>query len=262
MFSFDSYNMLSSLLISMGINGFFFVFAYTLTTDIFTDFTYSLTFILLTLALNLFSNGSSLPSLVVSALVIIWAVRLGSYLLKRILAMGKDERFDDKRGNFVKFLAFWILQALTVWIIMIPVSIMLSSPSTKSFQPAFWAGLLLWVGGFLMEVVSDRQKFVFKSKQENRSRWIERGLWKYSRHPNYFGEVLLWFAIFLMVLSQQGISFWWTAVSPLFILFLLLFVSGIPLLEKSAERKYGDNPDYRDYKERTNLFFPWFPKRG
>ena len=261
MYSFDNYNILFTLLVSMGVQALFFTLAYILKTDKFTDFTYSFTFVLLTVLLFFLNPVFSFSRIVLSSAVIIWAVRLGSYLLTRILKIGKDDRFDDKRGHFVRFMIFWILQGITVWVVMIPASVFLSGPVPEIFTPLFAAGALLWTAGFVLETVADYQKFRFKLKLENRKRWIASGLWKYSRHPNYFGETLVWWGLFLTVLSAYGISFIWTAVSPLFITLLLLFVSGVPLLEKSGDEKYGNLKDYRDYKERTSLFIPRLPRK-
>jgi steroid 5-alpha reductase family enzyme len=262
MFSFDSYNLLSTFLLTISIQMFFFVLAYTLKTDKFTDITYSMTFILLTVLLFFFKPTKSIPTIILSISLFTWAARLGLYLFKRIRRMGKDERFNERRDNFVRFLIFWIFQGITVWTLMIPPVLLLSYEGNEAINGLFILGITFWALGFLIEIISDRQKFLFKSLKENKRRWIETGFWKYSRHPNYFGESLLWWGIYLAVLSQLGLGFWWAIVSPLYILLILLFVSGIPLLEKQAQEKYGQNTDYQEYKERTSLFIPWFPKKG
>ena len=260
MFPFDTYNILLSLLISMAVQALFFTFAYLLRTDKFTDFTYSFTFILLTVILNGLNPRFGLTRVILSAAVIVWALRLGTYLLLRILSIGKDNRFDDKRDHFLRFMIFWILQGVTVWVVMIPMAVVLSAPVSTEVNALYLGGLFIWMAGFLTETVSDIQKFRFKSQKGNRG-WIETGLWKYSRHPNYFGETLLWWGILLMVLSLMGAAFLWLVISPLFIMFLLLFVSGIPLLEKSGDKKYGNIPGYSEYKKKTSLFVPWFPRK-
>jgi len=260
-FSFDPYNILASLIISVLIQAVFFTFAYINTTDKVTDFSYSLSFVILALVFTLAGRAFQPLQLIVAALVVIWGIRLGSYLFIRILRIGKDDRFDDKRGNFKRFLGFWILQALTVWLVMMPAVAALSLPGGLSFSPLTTLGLILWIIGFFMETVSDHQKFVFKSDKANRNRWIETGLWKISRHPNYFGESLLWWSLFLIVLPSFRGALYLTVIGPVFLTLLLLFVSGIPLLEKSADRKYGDDPAYRSYKKRTNIFVPWIPRK-
>jgi len=261
MFFLDSSVLLFTLTVSLVVQALFFVLAYTFKTDKFTDFTYSSTFVLLTIYQIIHFRAFSLPQIIIALGVVIWALRLGTYLLTRILRIGKDDRFDDKRGHFLRFMIFWIIQGVTVWAVMIPVSVTLSLPSKGELNPLFLAGGLIWAGGFLMEVISDAQKFRFKSREENRGKWIESGLWKLSRHPNYFGEISLWWGVFLMALSLRDISYWWIAAGPLFITLLILFVSGVPLLEKSADAKYGSRKEYLDYRERTSLLIPWFPRR-
>jgi steroid 5-alpha reductase family enzyme len=258
-FSFDHYNILSTLMISFAIQAIFFIFAAWFKTDKVTDFSYSLTFIILTLIAFL-QNGAFAPlQTVVAMAVLIWAFRLGMYLFIRILNIGKDTRFDDKRGDPLKFLGFWVLQAVTVWIVMLPVTAFLSMDQLHGWSALSIIGAILWIIGFTVEAVSDSQKYRFKNIKANRGKWIDSGLWKYSRHPNYFGETVLWWGLFLvMAPSFEGLLYL-TIAGPLFITLLLLFVSGIPLLEKSAEERYGDNEAFREYRKRTSIFIPWFP---
>jgi steroid 5-alpha reductase family enzyme len=122
-------------------------------------------------------------------------------------------------------------------------------------------GALLWAVGFAVEAASDAQKSAFKNDPAKAGRWIESGLWKYSRHPNYFGEALLWWGLFLVALPSLAGLLALAAIGPIAITLLLLFVSGVPLLEKSADAKYGGDPAYRDYKRRTSLFVPMPPRR-
>jgi len=254
-FSFDPYNILWTFIASFLIQALFFAFAASFKTDKVTDISYSLGFTLLTLVI-LFANKAYAPSqLLAAAFVVIWAARLGGYLLTRILKIGKDDRFDDKRGNFVKFLSFWILQALAVWLILMPVSVLLSLPNVQALNTVSILGASLWVVGFIIEAISDAQKFSFKNKSENKQRWIQSGLWKYSRHPNFFGETMLWWGIFIYVLPNLSGALYLTIIGPIAITLLLLFVSGIPLLEQSAEKKYGNDAEYKAYKNRTSLFF-------
>jgi steroid 5-alpha reductase family enzyme len=174
--------------------------------------------------------------------------------LSRILKIGKDARFDDKRGNFLVFLRFWVIQAIAVWAIMIPVTVLLSLPTAPTLGAVSIIGAAMWVIGFSLEVTSDAQKYAFRNDPKNTGRWIQSGLWKYSRHPNYFGEVILWWGLFILALPSFSVSMLFTLVGPVFITLLLLFVSGVPLLEKSAEEKHGKNPEYQAYKRRTSLF--------
>ena len=258
----QTHPILFSLIISFAINTFFFVFAAAFKTDKVTDISYSLSFFLLTLLLLLASGGPfSSHKLLVAAAILIWSARLGSYLLYRIIKIGKDDRFDDKRGNFTNFLKFWVLQATTVWLVMLPFSLYITSPSDEGSLFFTLIGVVLFVVGLLIESISDAQKFRYKNKPENSAHWVDSGLWKYSRHPNYFGEMLVWWGLFIVVIpSLRGLD-WLTVIGPVFITLLLLFVSGIPLLEKSADRKYGNNADYRSYKESTSILFPRPPRR-
>jgi steroid 5-alpha reductase family enzyme len=258
--SFDPYNILATLMASFAIQALFFAFAASFKTDKVTDLSYSLSFALLAVILVLGNRAFDPVQLIAAIFILIWSARLGAYLLSRIIKIGKDARFDDKRGDFLKFLGFWVLQAIAVWAIMLPASVLLSLPSTTALGPLSLAGAALWVFGFAIEAASDAQKYAFRSDPANAKRWIETGLWKYSRHPNYFGEVLLWWGIFFLVLPSLPASLLFTIVGPVFITLLLLFVSGVPLLEKSADAKHGDNPEYLAYKRRTSIFIP-LPRR-
>lgn len=261
LFAFDPHDILTTLLASLAIQAAFFAFAASFKTDKVTDLSYSLSFALLALILVLGNRAFAPVQLVAAAAVVLWAARLGVYLLARILRIGKDSRFDDKRGDFLKFLGFWILQAVTVWVVMLPVAVLLSLPSPAPFDALSIAGIAAWAIGFAIEAASDAQKYSFRNRPENKGRWIESGLWKYSRHPNYFGEILQWWGLFALALPSLGGSMLFTAIGPLFITFLLLFVSGVPLLEKGAEERYGQDPAYRAYKLRTSVLVPLPPRR-
>lgn len=257
----QSHPVLFSLIFSFALNTFFFLFAAAFKTDKLTDITYSLSFFLLTLFLLLTSlHTLSYHKLLVSAAILLWSSRLGAYLLYRIIKIGKDARFDDKRGDFVKFSKFWILQATTVWLVMLPFSVYISSPSDEGRLGFTLTGMVLFSLGFLVEAMSDAQKFRYRSKPENSAHWVDIGLWKYSRHPNYFGEMLVWWGLFLVVTPSLNGFEWLTVLGPVSISLLLLFVSGIPLLEKSADKKYGNNAEYLAYKEATSILFPLPPR--
>jgi steroid 5-alpha reductase family enzyme len=261
LFGFDGYGILSTLLVSLGIQAVFFAFAASLKTDKVTDLSYSLSFAAIAVLLVAVNRAFGPVQLLAAALVVAWAARLGGYLLARIIRIGKDARFDDKRGDFLKFLQFWILQAVVVWLVMLPVTILLGSSASPPPGVLTAVGALLWAAGFAVEAASDAQKSASKQDPAKAGRWIETGLWKYSRHPNYFGEALLWWGLFLIALPSLSGALAVAAVGPLSITLLLLFVSGVPLLEKSADAKYGDDPTYRAYKARTSLFVPLPPRR-
>jgi steroid 5-alpha reductase family enzyme len=246
--------------VALAVNGTFFAVAAVRRTDVVTDLSYSLTFVVL--AVVLLPTGAAKPvQLVASLLVIVWAVRLGAYLFRRILRMKVDHRFDGIREQPLRFARFWFLQASTVAIVMLPVSYLLDREQPPGLGAWSIAGALVWLVGLLTETLADTQKAAFKAQEENRGRFVADGLWRYSRHPNYFGEMLVWWGLFLFAVPVLHGAAFAVVLGPLFITLLLLFVSGIPPLERSAEEKYGGDPAYREYKRRTSILVP-LPPRG
>ncbi len=251
---------LLSLVVALVVNGAFFAVAATRRTDVVTDLSYSLTFALLAVVLP-FTGAREPSQLLASLLVLLWAVRLGAYLFRRILRIKVDHRFDDMRDKPLRFARFWLLQALTVAVIMLPVSYLLDRSGAPGLGAWAAAGAAVWLAGLLVETTADAQKSAFRAKDENRGRFVAGGLWRYSRHPNYFGEILVWWGLFLYAVPVLDGAAFVVVAGPLFITLLLLFVSGIPLLERSADEKYGDDPAYRDYKRRTSILIPLPPRR-
>jgi steroid 5-alpha reductase family enzyme len=248
-----------SFVIALALNGGFFVVAAWRRTDVVTDLSYSLTFGLLAIVLP-FTGAREPVQLVASLLVVVWAVRLGTYLFRRILRMKVDHRFDEMRDEPLRFARFWLLQALTVAVVMLPVSYLLDRSSAPGFGAWTVAGAGVWLIGLVIEAAADAQKSAFKASDANRGRFITTGLWHYSRHPNYFGEILVWWGLFLYAVPFLDGAAFAVVAGPVFITLLLLFVSGIPPLERSADRKYGDDPAYRDYKRRTSVLVPFPPR--
>jgi steroid 5-alpha reductase family enzyme len=247
-----------SFAIALVLNGAFFAVAAARRTDVVTDLSYSLTFALLAIVLP-FTGARATSQLVASLLVLIWAVRLGSYLFRRILRMKVDHRFDDMRDKPLRFARFWLLQAITVAVIMLPVSYLLDRDDAPGFGAWMIVGALIWLAGLAIEAAADAQKSAFRAKDENGGLFVSTGLWHYSRHPNYFGEILLWWGVFLYAVPFLHGAAFAVVIGPVFITLLLLFVSGIPLLERSADEKYGDDPAYREYKRRTSILVPLPP---
>jgi steroid 5-alpha reductase family enzyme len=262
LFPYDQYGILGTLALSFAIQAFFFVFAAALKTDKLTDISYSLSFALLSVFLVVANRSYSLVQLLAACMVVAWAARLGAYLLIRIIKIGKDARFDDKRENFVKFLQFWVLQAVVVWLVLLPSTVLLSLPAARGPGLLTALGAAAWVIGFAVEAASDAQKYAFRNDPGNSGRWIQTGLWRYSRHPNYFGEALLWWGLFIVALPELSGALALTAIGPAALTLLLLFVSGVPLLEKSADAKHGGDPAYEEYKRRTSLFVPLPPRKA
>ena len=245
---------LTAALISLGINITLFLVASAFQTDKFTDFAYGISFITITFWLLYQHNSVSDLQMFVSLLVVAWGVRLISYLVKRIHVIKRDKRFDGMRESFVRFLGFWTLQTVSVVAISIPVITLLSEPMMEPLYPLSIVGMGIAILGLIIETIADKQKFKFKTKPSNKGKWIQTGLWKYARHPNYFGEIVFWWGICLAVFVV--IPKYYLLISPLFIMWLLLFVSGIPLLEKKQQKKYGKNKAFKKYKESTRLLVP------
>ena len=241
-------------LISLAIQIVFFTVAYLYKTDKVTDLSYGLTFIIISI-IYLFGSTLKAPHIMLSSLVIIWGIRIVLYLFIRILKTEKDKRFDEFRHSFLKFGGFWLLQAISVWIIMIPAIIVLNS-EYSSLNLLSFIGILVWLLGFMVEAIADQQKYIFKSDPKNKDKWINKGFWKYSRHPNYFGEILIWTGIFIFSIPYLSGYLWVSIISPIYIAVLLIFVSGIPPLEKKYDEKYKDNSEYQNYKNKTSILIP------
>jgi len=249
--------LLTAFAISMGVQAGFFVFASTLKTDKVTDLSYGLTFVALASVLLSSQDPRTPAQLALAGMVILWGVRLAAYLFYRIVRIKRDPRFDGVREHFWKFLQFWFFQGVVVWVIMLPVVLWFERP--RPWNVSMSVGLVIWLVGLVIETVADIQKFVQKNRDGQR--WTDTGLWRYSRHPNYFGELLCWWGVFVFVARDLDAWIWLGAVGPLTITGILLFVTGIPTLEKSAERKWGSDPEYQAYRRRTRRLVPW-PVRG
>jgi steroid 5-alpha reductase family enzyme len=261
--------------VCMGLNWFvFLVQAMPQRTEKYFDLTGSLTFFLVTCLAAILDivhtsadNWTFLwRSLTVSALVVVWSIRLGSFLFLRIKAAGADDRFDGIRELPWKFLSVWTFQGLWNFMTLLPVILLhVKGASNAAVTSTDIIGLTLWVVGFTCEVVADAQKTAFRKKNQsgiNRGRFISTGLWKFSRHPNYFGEILLWIGITVVAVPTLIRPYWGYAVvacfSPLLVIVLLCWVSGIPMLEAKSDAKWGHEPEYQAYKKGTSVLIPWF----
>jgi len=200
-------------------------------------------------------------SLLLGALVILWAVRLGSFLFWRVKKRGMDDRFERLKNDFLSFLMVWTLSGLWVMLTAATVFAALTTGTNQGLDGFAYAGLLVWGIGMLIEIVADSQKTRFRSNPLNRNKFITEGLWSLSRHPNYFGEIVLWFGMALIAFpTLQGLQMA-VLVSPFFVWFLLTKVSGVPFLERKAQEKWGDDEDYVAYEKRTHALIPW-PKKS
>jgi len=195
-----------------------------------------------------------------AAMVAIWAVRLGSFLFLRIRRQGRDGRFDTIKTDPLRFFATWTVQGL--WVLLTAAAA-LAIVTTDQRQELGWigyTGVFVWLAGFSIEVVADRQKSVFRREPANGGRFISSGLWAWSRHPNYFGEITLWTGIAIMSLPVLSGWQWVVLVSPVFVTLLLTRLSGVPMLEARADRRWGDDEAYQRYKTATPVLIPRPPR--
>jgi steroid 5-alpha reductase family enzyme len=235
-------------------------------TERFYDLTGGLTYLTVvgfSLWAGSLSEPPSLRELIVSLLVVIWSLRLSFFLYFRIHRTGKDGRFDQLKTSPIRFLVPWTLQGLWVFLTMIVV-IVINSQADSAPSIGIWdgIGLSMWILGFAIEVIADNQKTVFNTEPKNQDKWIDSGLWSYSRHPNYFGEILLWTGIAIFGVSCfSGLEkIAW--ISPIFIYILLTKISGTPILDRRAIEKWGDNPEYQIYRDTTPLLIPRLNKKS
>nr|GMD32520.1 DUF1295 domain-containing protein [Ipomoea batatas] len=240
------------LLLQVAYQLFFFIITAILKFDKLTDFAGTTNFIVLSILTLVIKGSWHFRQVILSVLVVIWGLRLGLFLLMRILQWGEDRRFDGKRDQLGRLAIFWTFQAIWVWTVSLPVTVINASDSQPSLHAGDIVGWIMWSLGILVEITADQQKLKFKSLQENRRKWCNVGLWKYSRHPNYFGEIFLWWGIFVASTPVLEGAEWLVVFGPVFLTLLLLFVSGIPLLEESADKKFGNVADYLSYKRTTS----------
>ena len=233
--------------------------AFIFKTEKFYDLTGSLTYIT-AISFALYSTNTSqnldLGSLIIGAAIIIWAVRLGSFLFMRIHKDKKDGRFDSIKTSFSQFFMTWTLQGMWVFICSSAALVAIASPTGVVINIIFFLGLALFVLGFAVEVIADNQKTKFRSIPENKDQFINEGLWARSRHPNYFGEITLWTGITVMGISTfEGMNYL-AIFSPIFSYLLLVYVSGVRMLEFRGHRKWGHLDEYNTYKKNTPKLIP------
>eukprot|EP00050_Salpingoeca_kvevrii_P012222 m.21038 g.21038 ORF g.21038 m.21038 type:complete len:295 (+) comp3890_c0_seq1:69-953(+) len=253
-------------IVTGGMQLFFYLIAATLKFDKLTDFAGGTNFVVLAVMTFLLNETYHTRQIILTAAVCLWGLRLSGFLLYRILKIGKDDRFDGTRENPIRFLIFWILQAAWVWIVSLPVTVVNSMDLDPDLEWRDYLGIVLFAIGFLTEAVADQQKFNFKDDEANKGKFCDAGVWSWSRHPNYFGEILLWWGVFTIATAtndaskaEHDISIYYVIASPVFITLLLLFLSGIPGLEKSGLKKYGDKEEYHEYVRNTSILVPLPP---
>ncbi|MFZ1863909.1 MAG: DUF1295 domain-containing protein [Polyangiales bacterium] len=236
-----------------------FVPAYWMQTERFYDLTGSLTYVVVAGFAILASRSFDARSVILGFLIFVWAARLGIFLFRRIHVEGGDSRFEDIKPSAARFLVAWTLQGLWVFLTLSAALAAITTRTPADASSCEVLGIGIWTFGFVVELIADRQKTRFR--QRNPGRFIHTGLWAWSRHPNYFGEIVLWIGIFVIASSALRGWQWVTVISPLFVVFLLTRVSGIPILEKRAQERWGDHESYRLYKQRTPVLIPRPPRR-
>ncbi|KAM6568138.1 hypothetical protein CsatB_016123 [Cannabis sativa] len=256
----DSHFLGLTAIVTVGYQLLFFIVTALLKIDKVTDFAGSTNFIILAVLTLVVKGSWHFRQVVLSCLVVVWGLRLGLFLLLRILQWGEDRRFDEMRQNLGKLAVFWIFQAVWVWTVSLPVTVVNASNREPSFEAADIIGWIIWLIGFLIEATADQQKLQFKNAPENRGKWCNVGLWKYTRHPNYFGEIFLWWGIFVASTPILDGAEWLVIIGPIFLTLLLLFISGIPLLEASSDKKFGNVAGYATYKKTTSPLIPLPPQ--
>ncbi|KAF2675373.1 DUF1295-domain-containing protein [Microthyrium microscopicum] len=275
----DRYYLSITAIITIAYQLLFFAIAFTLKFDKLTDFAGGTNFILLSiLTLSLSAARDNARNIVCSLFLITWAARLSGFLLFRIIKTGKDDRFDDMREKFFKFLGFWVFQMVWVWTVSLPVTLLNSPAVTRYGQPRFGtgrdiAGVVLYVIGLTMEAVSDAQKYRFRSKHGRDGSICDVGFFKWTRHPNYFGEILIQFSIFMIAVTPAADGYtkggayaalYSSILGPFLLTILLMFVSGLTLQERPAAKKRYEKgqkwPEYQEYLRRTSILIPFPPQ--
>ena len=242
-----------------------FIPAYIFKTEKFFDLTGALTYV--TAIVLAFVYGSELGllnntrSFVIMVLVVFWAVRLGYFLFLRVLNVGEDKRFESIKNSFTRFLMTWTLQGLWVSFTLAAALAAVTIAQPTNYDTFDLVGLIvggsLWLIGFGFEVIGDYQKNQFRTKPENKGKFINSGLWSISRHPNYFGEIVIWIGMALIALPSLESWRFVTLISPIYVIIQLTLISGVRMLEKRADEKWGGQEDYEEYKRNTAVLIPW-----
>lgn len=233
-----------------------FVPSYLLRSERYFDLVGSATYVTVIAAAVVLSGARDARSLLLAALVLIWAARLGPFLFRRVRRAGSDARFDSIKHSFASFLGVWTLQGLWVSLTLAAALGAITAVERPALDALAVLGAVVWVAGFSLEAVADAQKSRFRADPAMKGAFISSGLWARSRHPNYFGEIVLWTGV--AIVAFPALEGWrlLTLVSPLFVYVLLTRVSGIPLLEKKADATWGGQDAYEEYKRSTPVLVP------
>lgn len=241
--------------IAMGIQWIVFIPASLYQTERFYDLVGSITFLSVVAFALYIAEVMTFWQSLAAAMVVLWTVRLGTFLFLRVLKAGHDTRFEEIKRSPARFLVAWTLQGAWVFVTLLPTLVILFYG--QHLETSAWTivGALLWVLGFGIEVIADAQKSAFRRQEEKALPFITSGLWRYSRHPNYVGEITLWVGLFVMSVPLLQGSLWLALISPVFVYLLLAKVSGVPMLEAQAKKRWGDREDFQQYAKNTPKLF-------
>jgi steroid 5-alpha reductase family enzyme len=242
-----------------------FIPAYIFQTEKFYDLTGSITYLTVVSYVSYHSYASmnvNITSIILAACILLWTIRLGTFLFTRIHRAGEDKRFKLIKPSPTRFFMTWTLQGMWVSICSMCALTAIASNDGVIQNGLFYIGLLVFVIGFVVEIIADMQKSEFRKDPNNKDQFIQHGLWAYSRHPNYFGEITLWLGVAIMSFSSLTGGQYITLISPIFTYLLLVYVSGVRLLEISGMEKWGHTEKYQAYINTTPSLFPFTNPKG
>ena len=238
------------------INWLVFIPSALMKTERYYDLVGGISYVTVIVVAVLLSGELDLRATLVATMVMVWSLRLATFLFQRISKAGSDSRFDDIKNRPQRFFMAWTLQGLWVLLTSAAALAVITGGVREPLGPVGIAGIALWSFGILIEIIADRQKSKFKDDPDNEGKFINVGLWAWSRHPNYFGEILLWTGMAIVAVPVLQGWQWATLISPVFVALLLTKVSGIPALEEKADKRWGGQHDYEAYKRSTPVLIP------
>lgn len=245
---------------AFGVQWIVFAHAFSAQTEHFYDLTGSITYLVMVWFAIAASGPTDPHALLLAGLITIWALRLGPFLFRRVRMAGEDERFRTIKTSFATFFMAWTLQGLWVFLTASCALAAITHTGGIYLGAIVWIGVAMWVTGFAIEVIADNQKTAFRADPDNADKFVTTGLWAWSRHPNYFGEILLWTGIAVIAWPELEGGQYITLISPIFVAFLLTKVSGVRMLEARADRQWGKDPAYIEYRKNTPTLIPAPPK--
>jgi len=230
-------------------------------TEKFYDLTGSITYLSIIGTAVILTPELSTRAKIAAIMVGVWALRLGTFLFLRIQKDGHDDRFDEIKINPSRFFVAWTLQGLWAFVTAACALVIITNSNHEPIGTLGGIGIFIWLFGFIIEVIADGQKRAFRRNPDNKGRFINTGLWAWSQHPNYFGEITLWVGMAILAIPVMSGLQWVTLISPVFVILLLTKGSGIPTLRKKAQLRWGDDEEYQAYCRNTSVLIPQPPKK-